>query len=117
MTERIAKIERTTLAYEDPCTFKCVLHLDYGGSGQAVAFGMGWVARAMKACGVDEWSKVQGRTVLALFDSDGYHEPVRGIKPLPAEPGELFMFRELPDEWSRARPTALAELMDQGDDD
>ncbi len=113
MFERIAKIERTTLGYEDHGIFTCVLHLSYGSSGQGAgtyslddyddslkrrrgtAFGMDWIIRAMKACGVDEWSKVKGRTVLAVFDSDSWNEPVLGIKPLPTEPGEPFMFLEL----------------------
>ena len=117
MFERIAKIEHTTLGYEDHGIFTCVLHLNYGDSGQGAgtyaldefdeetrqrkgtAFGMEWVIRAMKAAGVDEWSKVKGRTVIALFDSDGWHEPVRGIKPLPTERGEPFLFNDLRDEY------------------
>lgn len=113
MREQIAKIERTTLGYEDHGIFTCVLHLNYGSSAQGAgtyaldaydedakrrtgtAFGMEWIMRVMSACGVDEWSKVRGRTVLALFDEDGLAAQVVGIKPLPTERGEAFMFKEL----------------------
>lgn len=114
MFERIAKIKRTALGWEDHGIFTCVLHLDYGGSSQSAgvyamdeydeearrrrgtAFGMDWIIRTMEAAGVTEWSKIAGRTVIALSESHG--GLVLGIKPLPTEPGKTFMFKELSDE-------------------
>jgi hypothetical protein len=55
----------------------------------------------MQACGVDEWSKVAGRTVIAVIEGDGLigSGPVRGIKPLPTEPGVPFMFDDLKNDY------------------
>lgn len=117
--EEIAKIERTTLGYEDHGIFTCMLHLNFGGGGQGAggysldapthdadgnftgkvgtAFGMEWVIRAMNACGVREWDEVKGRTVLALRDPDGGQ--LLGIKPLPTEKGKPFIFADLAAEF------------------
>jgi hypothetical protein len=116
-TEEIAKIERITLGREDHGIFTCMLHLNFGSSGQGAggyeldepihegeefvrrqgtAFGMEWIIRAMDACGVDDWSKVQGRTVLALRDPSTFS--LVGIKPLPTEHGKLFLFDALAKE-------------------
>lgn len=114
--EQIAKIRRVFLGTEDHGIFTCSLDLDYGSSGQGAggygldeprkdgegkhigrfgtAYGMEWIMRLMRACGVNDWSKVEGRTVIALRD-EGYHGRVRGIKPLPTENGEPFLFDEL----------------------
>lgn len=102
MTEKIAKITHVSLGYEDHGIFTCALQVDYGGSGQSVGSyvlggvsGIDYIKRTMKACGVDEWSKIKGRTILVLTESDNYNARVVGIKPLPTEPGEAFLF----DEW------------------
>lgn len=113
-TEEIAKVERTTLGREDHGIMTCILHLDFGHSGQGAggyaldrpvhegadfkgrvgtAFGMEWIIRTMEAVGVDEWGKVAGRTVLALRDPST--QKLVGIKPLPTEPGKPFLFAEL----------------------
>lgn len=120
-TEQIAKIERASLGWEDHGIFTCMLDLNYGGSGQGTggyaldeprrdgegqhigrfgtAFGMEFIIRVMRACGVQDWSKVTGRTVLAIRESDDYHARVVGIKPLPTERGEPFIFAELSAEF------------------
>jgi hypothetical protein len=122
-TETIAKIAGTSLGWEDHGIFTLMLHLDYGGSGQGAggfaldeprkgesgehigrygtAFGMEFIARVMRACGVNEWGDVAGRTVIALRDP-GYHGAVIGIKPLPTEKGEPFVFGELSLEFGHA---------------
>ena len=41
----------------------------------------------LKACGVDQWEKLPGRTVYALIDKQAF---VRGLAPLPTEPGTEF---------------------------
>jgi hypothetical protein len=114
--EQIAKIRSVTLGWEDHGILTCLVDLDYGGSGQGIgayaldeprkdgegkhigrfgtAFGMEWICRLMRAAGVDSFDKVQGRTVLALLDGDRYGRVV-GLKPLPTEPGEPFIFADL----------------------
>jgi hypothetical protein len=104
-TEQIAKIRAVRLGWEDHGIFTCMVDLDYGGSGQGAggycldeprhgedgefigrfgtAFGMEWIIRLMRAVDARDFSKVQGRTVIALRD-EGYNGRVRGIKPLPA---------------------------------
>lgn len=115
-TEQIAKIRRVKLGWEDHGIFTCSLDLDYGGSGQGAggygldeprkgedgehlgrfgtAYGMEWIIRLMRACNAEDWRDVEGTTVIALRD-EGYHGRVRGIKPLPTEQGEPFIFDEL----------------------
>jgi hypothetical protein len=114
--EQIAKIRKVFLGWEDHGIFTCLLDLDYGGSGQGAgqfvfdeprkdgegkhigrygtAFGMEWIMRLMRACGVTEFSKLEGRTIIAIRE-EGWHGRVIGIKPLPTEQGEPFIFGEL----------------------
>lgn len=116
LTEQIAKIRSVRLGWEDHGIFTCALDLDYGSSGQGAggyaldearrgandefigrfgtAYGMEWVIRLMRACNAKDFSEVQGKTVIALRD-EGYNGLVRGIKPLPTEKGEPFIFGEL----------------------
>src|SRR5438045_1865374 len=106
-TETIAKITGAFLGWEDHGILTCTLTLDYGGSGQGTpgygldeprqdaagkhigrfgtAFGMEFVARLMRACGVNQWDAIKGRTVIAIRDGEGWNGLVRGIKPLPTE--------------------------------
>ena len=113
----IAKIEGVFLGFEDHGIFTCYIHFDYGkggaqsGGGYAFSqydreterrvgsrFGCEFVMRLLNACGVDEWSKLKGRTVFAIRDREGFQGRVIGIEPLPTEPGERFIFKELADE-------------------
>lgn len=113
--EKIAKIGSVKLGPEDHGIFTCMVYLDYGGSGQGAggyaldapatdengrysgrvgtAFGMEWIMRLMRAAGVDDFSKLEGRTVLALRENDGTR--IVGLKPLPTEQGEPFVFSDL----------------------
>jgi hypothetical protein len=111
-TQEIAKIERTTLGYEDHGICTVFLHLSFGSSGQGAggyaldeydpsvkrrigtAYGMEFIIRTLRACGVDEWSKLKGLTIYALRKKDEPHQ-VAGIEPLPTEKGERFIFAEL----------------------
>jgi hypothetical protein len=111
VTERIGKIERTTLGFEDHGILTAWLHCNYGSSAQ----GLGgyaldgpydkeakvrlpnaecgrWVVGVMKACGVQSWEKVAGRTVIVMMDGDGWNARPVGIRPLPTEKGEPFWF-------------------------
>jgi hypothetical protein len=110
-TKEIARVERVTLGYEDHGIFTCMLTLNYGLSGQGAggyaldrpgddgrvgtAYGMEFIIRVMRACGVDEWSQIKGRTIMALRESDRYNARIVGLAPLPTEPGEPFIFDEL----------------------
>jgi hypothetical protein len=106
--KELAKVERVELGWEDHGILTCALQVDYGSGGQSVggyaldepgengrtgtAYGMEFVARMMRACGVREWSKIKGRTIYVLRDGDGWNARVVGIAPLPTEPGEPFLF-------------------------
>ena len=109
----IAKVESTSLGYEDHGILTCWLHLKYGTGVQGAggyaldeydeaaerrvgtAYGCEFIVRLMRACGVDEWSKVKGRTVYAVRDGEGFGARVIGIAPLPTEKGEEFLFDSL----------------------
>lgn len=108
MTEpewQIAKVTYAFLGYEDHGFLTIMLTLNYGGSGQgAGGYALGirgkgdsddaaqtlryQVQGILDACGVDEWNKVAGRTIMALAD----HGKVHAIKPLPTENGKEFWF-------------------------
>jgi len=112
--EKIAKVTRAYLGIEDHGLLTATLTLDYGDSAQGTpayaldawdeslnrrvgtASGLDFITGLMGACGVVEWSQVEGRTVFAIFESDAFHAPMVGLKPLPTEPGKAFMF----DAWS-----------------
>jgi hypothetical protein len=113
----IAKIRRAFFGIEDHGLLACYLDFDFGGSGQGTggqcldepihdedgkfvrregtAYGMQFLAAVMRAAGVESWDKVQGRTVFALRDREGWGGTIIGIAPLPTEPGEEFVFDDL----------------------
>jgi hypothetical protein len=126
MRKDIAKIESTMLGYESHGILSCMLTVTYGSSGQGVggycldtpvhddegnfvcrvgtAYGMEFVARMIRACGVDTWEQIKGRTIYVLQDLDegalGWGTArVLGIENLPTEPGERFVFADLRDEF------------------
>lgn len=116
MQEKIGKVKETYLGIEDHGLMTAVIDLDYGGSIQGAgmyrldcwheetqrswgtAFGMEFIMRLLKAFGVRRWEELKGRTVYALVEDS----LVVGIKPLPTEPGEIFMFKELRDDFFNA---------------
>ncbi len=115
--KRIAKITQTMLGYEYHGIFTAQVFVDYGGSGQGIggycldepvrddagdhigrrgtAYGMEWIARFMRACGVDSWEKVKGRTILVITEDDSWNARVLGVENLPTEPGERFIYSDL----------------------
>lgn len=119
MTEfkEIAKIESTMLGYEDHGILSTMLFVNYGGSSQGVggyaldsydkeakrrigtAYGCEFIIRTMKACGVDSWEKVKGRTIYVLKENDSWGK-VLGIENLPTERGNRFIFADLFEELS-----------------
>lgn len=108
---KIAKAGKPTLGWEDHGILTAYVPLDYGGSFQSLggfclswspppnheeryhSKSMEWCARLMKAFGVREWSEIEGCTVFVRAD----YEHVYGVKPLPTESGEEFIFDEF--EW------------------
>lgn len=99
--EKIARIDKTFLGFEDHGIFTATLSLDYGGSGQGTpgyalaAHAHDFIVGILRATGVDSWEKVQGRTVLALLDSDSWDANVVGLRPLPTEHGDTFVFADV----------------------
>ncbi len=115
----IAKVESTKLGYEDHGILTVWLIVKYGkGSGQGVggycldqpmrdangehlgrfgsAYGCEFIARTIKACGVDNWEQIVGRTIYVVRDSDNeWAGKVVGIAPLPTEPGTEFIFADI----------------------
>lgn len=117
MEREVAKITGTQLGWEDHGILTATLCLTYGGgSGQwtpgycldepteqrtrvGTAYGLEFIARLMKACGVRQWEDLKGRTIYAL--KEDRMGVVEGIENLPTEPGCRFMFRELAAEMDR----------------
>jgi hypothetical protein len=118
--EQIAKVVGVELGWEDHGIFTCMVHLDYGGCASQGAggyaldapqhdqdrrtgtqYGMEWIIRLMRACGVNDFADLKGRTVIALR-GEGFQGQVHGFKPLPTEPGEPFIFNELAKEYEDA---------------
>jgi hypothetical protein len=113
--KKIAKIESTTLGVEDHGIFTAFLNVTYGGAGQGVggycldrydkeakkrvgtAYGCEFIARLIRACGVDSWEKVKGRTIFVLHENNE-HGKVIGIENLPTEKGNRFIFADLFEE-------------------
>lgn len=128
MRQDIAKITGTSLGYEDHGILSCMLTVTYGGGAcQGVGgfsldtpykdangkhlgrvgtgYGMEFVARVMRACGVSSWEKINGRTIYVLQDGEPGESMlgssrVLGIENLPTEPGERFIFAELADHFT-----------------
>jgi hypothetical protein len=98
----IAKITDTMLGTEDRGVLTGLLRVDYGGTSQGVggynlavrnAAGV-FITGVLRACAVDSWEKVKGRTIFVVFAKDDKYHPL-GIAPLPTEPGSPFMFTEM----------------------
>jgi hypothetical protein len=98
LTRTLAKIEKTFLGLEDHGILTGFLQVTYGDAGQGIGgYSISHVAgdyleRTLKACGVDSWEKLRGRTIYVLTDQD---RRVVGIEPLPTEPGKPFMFADM----------------------
>jgi hypothetical protein len=110
-TRELAKITRTHLGLESHGIFTALLNFDFGGASATIggyfldapnpddhgkrvgiAQGTEFVMRILRACGVDAWEKVLGRTVFVLY---GANRRVDGIENLPTERGERFIFADV----------------------
>lgn len=101
MTEKVARIRKVFLGFEEHGHFTCALDLDYGGSGQHAGLydlrgsgGSDWLMRLLRACGVKDFSQLEGRTIVALFKDSSPYGLVAGIKALPMDEGEPFIFED-----------------------
>lgn len=109
---KIAKITKLNLGYEDHGILTAFLDLEYGGGAGQGAGGYeldtyngdvrvpsakcgAFVMGVLRACGVDAWEKLPGRTIYAVIENG----LVAGLRPLPTEYGSEFMFSEL-EEWT-----------------
>lgn len=113
----IARVESTHLGYEDHGIFSLNVGFTFGTSAQGTghyavcskdsdhptdAVGIRLIRAIIDACGVDEWSKVRGRTVYALKASDDWNGMIVGIEPLPTEGGKRVIFTDVFDTVSEA---------------
>ena len=109
----LGKIVETYLGVEDHGILTATLGIDFGGAQQGIggyfldaydatresrhgtAEGMEFVRRLLKACGVEQWEKLRGRTVYVLRkQGEGRWGAIVGIENLPTESGERFLFEE-----------------------
>lgn len=114
----IAKIDSTHLGIEDHGLFTLNLGFAYGGGThqgighivldsplkdsdghfirrQGTSIGCECIMRVLSACGVDTWEKLRGRTVIVLRENGGWNAAIKGIAPLPTEPGKEFVFSDV----------------------
>ena len=117
MFERIGKIESTMLGYEDHGIPTFFLHFGFGGAGQGfggyawgqynkeleqmegTAAGADLILSILRACGVDKWEEIEGKTMYALYDSERFGQMIKGIKALPFEEGGTFLIEEWQKKW------------------
>ena len=118
--QKIAKVRRAYIGFEDHGFLTVTLDFDYGGAGQGLgsrafgldsekpadrdkwrdghAMGMDCIRRLLLACGVESWDRIVGRTVLVTAN---WTEITR-IDPLPTETGTPFDIREWVDSYAEA---------------
>jgi hypothetical protein len=98
LTREIARIERTHLGFEDHGILTGFLHVTYGSAAQGIGgydittVAGYYIKHTLKACGVDAWEKLPGRTIYVLTDAN---RRVVGIENLPTERGERFLFADV----------------------
>jgi hypothetical protein len=114
--QRIAKIERSYIGFEDHGLLSVSLTFNYGGSQQGIGhrafgsssegepenwrlaheMGMDFIRRLLLACGVNQWERIVGRTVLVTCDFTS----IGRIDPLPTEKGTSFDIEAWADSFS-----------------
>lgn len=112
----IGKIESTMLGYEDHGILTAYISFRFASSGQSAGgmmfswrprgekerfadAGMAFVSGVLRACGVDCWEKLVGRTVFALREES--YGKIIGIRPLPTEGGKEFLFSEMDELYAK----------------
>jgi hypothetical protein len=98
-TREIAKVESTSLGFEDHGILTGYLHVNYGGAAQGLggynlaSTAGAWLQGVLRACGVGTWEQVKGRTIYVLKDPETRR--IEGIEPLPTEKGKRFIFADM----------------------
>ena len=118
----LARIECTSLGYEDHGVFLWWLHVDYTGSGQGIggyvldepikddtgkffkrcgtAYGMDVIIRVLKVVGVVEWEDLKGCRVYVLkekYDDWGFGV---GLAIVNEPTRNYFLFKQHAAEWN-----------------
>ena|SRR5687767_14752714 len=95
---KLARIERTSLGYEDHGIPTAFLHCAGHGWGQgAGGFHLGgaamhaWVMGVIDALGCETWENLPGRSVMLLYKKGTGHYPVEGVMSPTGE--KTFLFR------------------------
>lgn len=102
MNEKLAKIRRADIGFEDHGIFGVNVDFDFGTSSQGTGWysisgewGTEFLKRVLLACSVREWKDLPGRQVYVLCDSDDWGAKIIGIKPLPFDNGKQFLISDL----------------------
>lgn len=97
--EEIGKIRDTHLGFEDHGMFSLCVDFDFGGSGQGFGHvclvgehGIDLIQAVLRACGVDRWESLKGRTLFVLREEP--YGLIKGLKPLPFENGKGFVLTD-----------------------
>ena len=113
MIEKIGKIKDTMLGIEDHGIMTFYLFFDFGGSCQgfggycldtrvgkdSTASTGDLIQSVIKVCGVERWEDIKEKTMFALYEKDGYNQPIIGIKGLPFESNKTFLIKEWQEKW------------------
>lgn len=113
----LAKAGKPRISREDHGILTVFLDLDYGGSAQGIPLyaldfwdreqekraghkaSIEFIMALMDAFGVNDFSKIEGRTIFALHEmpnGGGYDLGyVQGLAPLPTEKGKAFLFTDV----------------------
>lgn len=122
MIEKIGKVSRTQLGYEDHGILTAWVRFEFGGATQGIPMFVGggyedketglytsseffgaFIANLLHAFGVDSWESVLGKTVLVLYDEEMPYGNIIGIKPLPTEKGKEFIFSDLQEFYDKKK--------------
>ena len=102
--ESNARIESTMLGIEDHGTMTCMIHLDYGGSGQGFggysldqfggkeghASSILFIRRILETVDVDAWEELVGKYIRVRYTHDRVHAIGHIIEDKWFTPAEFF---------------------------
>jgi hypothetical protein len=113
MTKTIARVDEVWLGIEDHGVFTVHIGWDYGGTHQGTGHlcldewdrdtekrtsgpeGITFLRRLCEVFGVSEFTKIKGRTIYVLRDSDEWGSRPLGFEQLPFNGGKTFLFSEV----------------------
>jgi len=127
---RIAKIESTSLGFQDHGILTAMLHCSWSGGGIGVggycldqpkdkggrdysrtgtAYGLDHIIRIIETVGVDSWEKLTGKDVIVLFDGDsGLGRMSVGIAGLLND--KVLILKEHAESWQLALAEAASNV-------